>query len=121
MSTHDDTCIWKGLRIKPYYPIKKVKEAVKNGFYRIEDDAWKEMWDDLRWKTKDIENFFSKLTVNHWRKSDKMKRKIPRNYSGPLPIILDIYHARNINGQDVYTHLYFEEDFLVIDSLHGLD
>ena len=104
-----------------HYPIENVKNAIREGNYTIEPEAYATAREDFGWKSDDIEDFFNRLKKKDWHKSDEMKRKIPRNYAGRLPIILDIYHAKNILGEDVYTHFYFEDDRLVVDSLHGLD
>ncbi len=109
------------MKTSPHYPIEDVKEAIRSGYFRIDPEAYFEAREDFEWRQDDIEKFFMRLKKKHWHKSDNMRRKIPRNYAGRLPIILDIYHAENVLGENVYTHFYFEEDLLVIDSLHGLD
>jgi hypothetical protein len=51
----------------------------------------------------------------------QMKNKPPRDYYVEIPAIYDVYKADDIMGEKVYTHFYFNEDQLIIDSVHELD
>lgn len=50
-----------------------------------------------------------------------MKNKPPYNYYGERPAIYDVYKSDDIMGEKVYTHFYFNEDRLIIDSVHEQD
>ncbi len=50
-----------------------------------------------------------------------MKKKPPHDYYGERPAIYDVYKSDDILGEKVYTHFYFSEDLLMIDSVHEQD
>lgn len=68
--------------------------------------------DAFGWNLEDIKNALMRLMPKHWYKSE------PR-YDNP-EIWVDYYRARNIMGENIYTHFYVEEDILVIDSFKEL-
>ena len=51
----------------------------------------------------------------------EMRRNPPHDYYGDVPVIYDVYKADDIMGEKVYTHFYFNEDMLIIDSVHEQD
>ncbi len=76
---------------------------------------------DFGWGYNDLIKYFLKLRKKHFDKQEPRKSRTPNNYYGEIPIMYDVYKSTDIMGEKVYTHFYFNEDFLVIDSLHLLD
>jgi hypothetical protein len=99
-------------RDKPYYPLQNVKEKIAQGQYRINHNAVKSAFQDFGWKEADIKHVYRKLQDKHYHQTDKSKT-IPG-------IMLDVYYVENINGEDVYTHFYINDDRLIINSFHQL-
>ena len=99
-------------RNKPYYPLQKVKEKIAQGQYLIKPNAVYSAFQDFGWNEADIKQVYRKLQDNHYQKTDKSKT-IPG-------IMLDVYYVENINGEDVYTHFYIDDDRLIINSFHQL-
>ncbi|WDP83837.1 MAG: type II toxin-antitoxin system MqsR family toxin [Desulfobacter sp.] len=106
------------LKIKPKYDLKKVHEAIKNGNYRVHLRVWNEIKNDFGWQSKHLEKYFLALKTKHFDKPMPMKSKPPYDYYGEIPAIYDVYKSDNIMGENVYTHFYFNEDTLIIDSVH---
>ena len=79
---------------------------------------WEQIKDDFGWKTTDLEKFFLSLKPKHFDKQMPMRKKPPYNYYGPIPPIYDVYKSSDIMDENVYTHFYFNEDMLIIDSVH---
>lgn len=50
-----------------------------------------------------------------------MKKKVPHDYYGEIPAIYDVYKSDDIMDEKVYTHFYFNENILIIDSVHEQD
>lgn len=95
-------------RDKPYYSLNRVKTAVRNGGYEIDQEAIKNASDHFGWSINDIERAFLKLQNKHFSSSKK-------HFTNP-GIWVDHYRAENIMGEDVYVHFHFEEDVLIIQS-----
>jgi hypothetical protein len=98
-----------------------VHEAIKNGCYGVHPRVWQQIKDAFGWKTRDLETFYSRLRPKHFYKQMSMGNKTPHDYYGDIPAIYDVYKAEDIMGEKVYTHFYFNEDRLMIDSVHELD
>lgn len=121
MSTYIDITLKGAFRIKPKYDIKKVHAAIKNGDYRVDPSVWGQIKNDFGWRKNDLEKFFLKLRKKHFNKQMPMKKKPPRDYYGEIPAIYDVYKSDDIMGERVYTHFYFNEHLLIIDSVHEQD
>jgi len=78
----------------------------------VTDEALYSAEDAFGWNLEDIKNALMRLMPKHWYKSE------PR-YDNPK-IWVDYYRARDIMGENIYTHFYVEEDILIIDSFKEL-
>lgn len=58
------------------------------------------------------------MRPKHHDKQMEMKKEPPYNYYGEKPVIYDVYKSNDIMGESVYTHFYFNENKLIIDSVH---
>lgn len=113
--------IRRGLKTKPKYDLKKVHEAIKNGYYYAHPSVIMQIKDDFGWREKDLTTFFSRLRKKHFDKQMPMRKRPPRDYYGVIPAIYDVYKSDDLMGEKVYTHFYFNEDRLIIDSVHEQD
>lgn len=68
-----------------------------------------------------MEKFFLKLKKKHFKKQMPMRKRPPYDYYGEIPAIYDVYASDDIMGEHVYTHFYFNENLLIIDSIHELN
>ena len=107
-----------GKKNNPKYDLKKVHEAIKQGYYRVSNRVREQVYDDFGWQTSDLETFFKRLKKKHFDKQMPMENRPPRDYYGEIPAIYDVYKPDDILGEKVYTHFYFNEDLLIIDSVH---
>jgi hypothetical protein len=94
---------------KSYYKLTEVMGKIDNGLVTIRENARQRAYKDFGWETPDILDAFRKLRTSHFLKSANSNL----NYS----IMLDFYKA-HIKGEDIYTHFYFSDDKLVINSFH---
>jgi len=78
----------------------------------VTDEALYSAEDAFGWNLEDIENALMRLMPKHWYKSE-------HRFDNPK-IWVDYYRARNIMGENIYTHFYVEEDILIIDSFKEL-
>jgi hypothetical protein len=95
-----------------------VHQAINNGDYRVHPRVWDEINDDFGWGVSQLEKFFLRLRRKHFEKQMPMKNKPPHDYYGEIPAIYDVYISNDIMDENVYTHFYFNEDILIIDSVH---
>jgi hypothetical protein len=110
-----------GLRIKPYYPIKKVKNAVRQNKFFASKRVKATYKKDFGWKKEDVKKALLKLnTLNDFYISDTMRRNPPGDYIGDYPITLDYYKAKNLLGEKVFLKFYFNGERLILDSLKKL-
>jgi len=98
-----------------------VHDAIENGYYRVHPRVWGQIKKAFEWKQRDLETFFSRLKLKHFKKQMPMKNTPPFDYYDELPAIYDVYKSNDIMGEKVYTHFYFNEDLLIIDSVHEQD
>ena len=99
-------------RTRPYYGKRQIVNLLKEGRVYVTEEALYSAEDAFGWNLEDIKNALMRLMPKHWYKSE------PR-YDNP-EIWVDYYRARNIMGENIYTHFYVEEDILVIDSFKEL-
>jgi hypothetical protein len=109
---------------KPYYPLKDIKNLVREGAVRINIDVQSDAWDDFGFKPSDIKKCILKLNdrehsknreKNHFWKTEPYKR-FPET-------MMDYYKANNImTGINVYTHFYIHPNSgeLIISSFKEL-
>ena len=97
---------------KPYYPLKEVNSKIAQNKYDITNKALVEAQRDFGWVKKDIANSLKKLRRNQCHKTE-------RSTKSPM-VMFDVYHAKNLNGENVYTKLYIHKDRLKIISFHEL-
>lgn len=98
----------KGLPDKPYHSIGKVKEAIKNNNFFICPNAQRTALDDFQWTSEDIERAILKL-----KPKDFSHRK--QHFTNP-ELWIDHYRAYGLMGENVYTHVHFEDGMLIIGS-----
>lgn len=96
-------------RNKAYHSLNRVRSAIKRMEYIIEQEAQDNAVNYFGWSIEDIERAFLKLQAKHFSHSKK-------HFTNPS-IWVDHYRAKNLMGEDVYTHFHFEEEILVIQSL----
>ncbi|HEC32284.1 MAG TPA: hypothetical protein ENI41_07320 [Deltaproteobacteria bacterium] len=99
-------------RTRPYYSKKQIVNLLRKGRVYVTDEALYSAEDAFGWNLEDIKNALMRLMPKHWYKSE------PR-FDNPK-IWVDYYRARNIMGENIYTHFYVEEDILIIDSFKEL-
>ncbi|MBF0398688.1 MAG: hypothetical protein HQK78_18070 [Desulfobacterales bacterium] len=92
--------------------------AIKSGNYQVHPRVWEQIKKEFGWNLKDLETYFSRLKQKHFNKQMPMKKKPPHNYYGEIPAIYDVYKSDDILNEKVYTHFYFNENILIIDSVH---
>jgi hypothetical protein len=98
-----------------------VHNAIRNGYYRVCPRVWVQIKEAFGWDQKDLETYFSRLKHKHFDKQMPMKKKAPHDYYGEIPAIYDVYKSDDILKEKVYTHFYFNEEWLIIDSVHERD
>jgi len=96
-------------RNKPSHPLGRVKQAIKEENYEIDEDALENAQEHFGWRLDDIERAFLKLQHKHFTSSK-------RHFTKP-DLWVDHYRAYGLLGENVYTHFHFEEDTLQITSL----
>ena len=101
----------KGPKKKPWYPLSDVKSKISQGKYYVNPDVQSTANKDFGWDQADIVDAFSKLQRKHYHKT------MPSNHKPGT--MLDVYHAKGLKGEKVYTHFYIEGDHLIINSLHS--
>ena len=95
-------------RDKPYYSKKQIYNFIKSGKLYVTETARNSARDFLGWSLKDIEKALLALSQKSCYKSE------PR-FNNPS-IWVDYYRAKNILGENVYTHFYVEDGMLIVDS-----
>lgn len=110
--------------MKPHYPLKLVKEMLRKGQFRINEDVLNDAYNLFGWDDRDIVRCLLKLNSKHHIKN-RLKNhfyKTEEHYRFP-PTKMDYYKAINIlEGNDIYTHFYRHPSSgeLVISSFHEL-
>lgn len=101
-------------RNKPYYSLAKVRQLCAEGKVLFEGKAADDAHYCFGWDHSDILEAIKKIKHIHFYKSEE-SRLSPE-------IMLDVYHARQIKGEDIYTHFYIDmqTDQLVINSFKEL-
>lgn len=109
---------------KPQYPLKVVKELLKNGHYYINPDAQQDAKDDFNWGPMDIKKCLLKLNARYFlidREKNHFFKSAPhRHFPGTM---MDYYKAKKImQGFSVYTHFYIHpsDGTLTISSFKEL-
>jgi hypothetical protein len=98
----------------PFYPLDEIKNLVEEDRIVIRSNALKSALDDFEFAMDDIKTAISLLQLKHFYKSENSKM-IDR-------LILDVYKARNLLGENIYTHLYIDDNSgkLIINSFKRL-
>jgi len=93
-----------------YYGIKKIHRYIKEEKVFIPPGALRDAKNCFEWTSENILEAILKLQSQH------CKKKVP--FNGDLNIPVEHYKARNIMGEDIYTHLHIDpdDDVLVIGS-----
>jgi hypothetical protein len=102
----------KQSRLKRAYTLQDVRSKIAQGKYRVTNNARVDANSCFGWGIEDIEDAFSKLQNKHYKKSMRSK-----TIAG---VILDVYHAEGLKGEDVYIHFYIKDGLLRINSVHEL-
>ena len=97
-------------RLKAHYPLKQVKELIRNGKWLVKGNARTEAKRCFGWNSEEIKRALLALRPSHFYKSEPSKC-IPG-------VTIDYYKADHLMGENIYTHLYIdhEEVVLVINS-----
>ncbi|MGD9973212.1 MAG: type II toxin-antitoxin system MqsR family toxin [Desulfatirhabdiaceae bacterium] len=95
-------------RTKPYYSQKEIRSYISDRKVEIRSSALQNAQKDFGWGIDDIYKALSKLPLRCWYKSE------PR-YNNPQ-IWVDYYRCPDLNGENIYTHFYVDNDRLIIDS-----
>jgi hypothetical protein len=95
------------------YPLSEVKELVDQGKVWLKPNALQCAQRDFGWERRDILDALKKLKPGHFNKSDPSVKK--------PGVLLDIYKAYGLKGEDVYIHFYIDDQdgILVVNSFHG--
>jgi hypothetical protein len=93
-------------RTGPYYKIGTVKGLVNEGKVVIRSQALESALNDFGWELVDILDAFKKLQRKHFYKTANS------NFIPDLPI--DYYKARDLKGEDIYTHFYIDKETQVL-------
>lgn len=100
---------------RPFYPLAEVKQCLASRNYRINLDCLADVRNDFGWQEADVVAALLKLHESMFYGSDTLKHK-------PATVI-DKYRCPKLHdGEDVYTHLYINDDTvtLVINSFKQL-
>ena len=95
---------------KPHYGLSEVKKLIREGKVRIQGNALDGARDAFGWRPHDILDALGRLQSKHFNKSD-VSQNDPHS-------MLDIYKARGLKGENVYTHFYIDRDTdtLIVNS-----
>jgi len=108
-------------KISPRYDMENVYNAIRQGNYQVYSHVWTDIKHDFGWGVKNLEKFFLSLKPKHFDKQMERKRPPRNDYSGEIPVILDVYKSDDIMGEKIYSHFYFDGNELIIDSIHEQD
>ena len=100
---------------KAHYPLKEVQALVRKGNWRVNQNALNGARSSFGWGVADIRAAILALQPCHFDISDWSRVK--------PGVMLDYYKAKNLRGEDVYTHFYIEKEevFLVINSFKKIN
>jgi len=111
------------VELKPY-PLKRVKELLKSGHYKINGSALDSAENDFNWGSAEIKKCLLKLNSRHYvadkRKNHYYKTECHTQFPNTK---MGYYKAEKImEGFDIYTHFYIHpsNDILVISSFKEL-
>ena len=79
---------------------------IAQGKVLINSNALDDARRDFGWETADILDALGRLQPKHFYKSDTSRTK--------PAIVLDVYKAPSLKGEDVYTHFYIDDEDIVL-------
>lgn len=93
----------------PSHPLKRVKELLGSGAYRIKGNAQRTAKDDLGFEEEDIRNCLLSLGSAHFAGTNEHQW---------LPHVMVDHYRLSFRGQKVYLHLYIDSqgDLVVVNS-----
>ena len=95
----------------PYYSKEILADAIGKKKVRVARRARKDARDWFAWGAGEVCEAILKLPKECCYDTQR-KRSNPE-------IMVDLYRANDINGEDIYTHFYMEDGWLIIDSFKG--
>lgn len=103
---------------KPSYPLKIVKELIRNNNFFINTNAQENAWNDFGWRADDIKKCLLKLNSKYYSRNREKnhfhKTEVHSRISG---VMMDYYKAKNImENFSVYTHFYINPSGILIIS-----
>lgn len=91
-----------------HYDLALIRQYISDGKLHIPGRVKKSAEDAFGWQTEDIKKAISLLKAKHFHKTEK-------NWDNPS-IYVDYYKARNLMGENIYTHFHIEDDKLIVAS-----
>jgi hypothetical protein len=100
---------------KAHYSLKEVKALVRRGDWRINQNALNGARNSFGWGVDEIRSAILALHPCDFDISDWSRHK--------PGVMIDYYKARNLKGENVYTHFYIDHDevIVVINSFKRID
>lgn len=97
-------------RPESFYPLSEIKQLIDQGKVWLKPNALDHAQRDFAWETCDILDALRKLKPGHFYKSEMSAKK--------HGVVLDFYKAHGLKGEDVYVHLYIDDEdgVLVVNS-----
>ncbi len=95
-------------RDKPYYSKKQIRNFIVSGKLHVTESARNSARNFFGWSLEDIKRALLALSQKSCYKSES-------RFNNPC-IWVDYYRAKNILGENVYTHFYVEDGVLIVDS-----
>ncbi len=96
----------------PAYSKEELAEAIRLEQVKVTPRAWRDARKWFKWTSRDICDAILELPQAACHKTVKQ-------FDNP-EILLDMYRAEDINGENIFTHLYMENGWLVVDSFKEL-
>lgn len=98
----------------PHNALMQVKRLKHRKRFFIRYNALQDARKDFGWNTQDIVDALNKLQNKHYYKTDPSKYR--------PGVMIDVYRARGLKGEDVYTHFYVDPNNgkLIINSFKRL-
>ena len=90
------------------YSLQAVYDAVENGKVTVNGNALSDARSLFGWETEDIARAILGLRPRDFHKTEPSKFL--------AGVMLDVYKARNLMGENVYTHFYMNSGRLIINS-----
>ena len=91
---------------KAHYPLKEVKALVRRGSWRINQNARDGAYKSFGWGVHEIRSAILALNQCNFDISDWSRHK--------PGVMIDYYKARNLKGENVYTHFYIDRDEVIV-------